>query len=805
MVILHYKALLSHHSVSSSNRSRLADARVWLRHSRHGHCGATYEGQTGDCDGGLRGSWGLPHSIQTTAQAAHFCLKRCRLWCARCNYISVSLAGRDCSWYFACSRLQQVPTVQFVSGNVSAAPQTTRGSNGAPAERRHAADGVRAYLGALYPAARQQLRRLPEALLIAHYGRLELLYPCGLYESAEQSTSAARCGPISSRYDDDAAAAAAAATPPRVPYLPPGAWYRTSHHSGQLDAFMGGDFFRWHRPVERTRGRTTAAALADFESNLGALVGPAPAWTPAVALARYVLDPCGLQQPQRQPQTPPAQRPDAARSGGRPQPRTPRKAVAVLEHAGSSASGGGGGGGTIGGGTIGGCGLRSSRKAAELRALRDGDFVEVTQWGGVLTRGCPPICGLWGLVWAGSGVLMRVARPRVSTNKASAIADMLRELGRRDAARAQALIAAWGLGAEPDAPPPRGWVATRAPKRAAAVWVHTATGERAQGGMRPDSTASYDGCRARERRAGRPDDAVACAVVALLTAHPCGGTAEVAAFAPLLWRWRDFASRANASDVLRAFDSLGAGGGVGGGHGAAADTGAGTSHAGGGLFSLAEGEALLWLFGACGIGPWHTLGNHSFGWDAMLASLACALGHATLVLAASSNDNGLFHPEFVDYDLPPHLGWPLAPSATAAPGDAPTRFVNDVRRCVSPLAWAASSDGAAITDAADEAELRRTVHRHYLATNKFGVPTRLPNWSAGAVHAAGGGGTPSPPSPCHLAFGAAAASPEGDPEACNHYSRRGNGPNESKACWAWCDGTLSQAKAASSLLSLRIA
>ena len=42
-------------------------------------------------------------------------------------------------------------------------------------------------------------------------------------------------------------------------------------------------------------------------------------------------------------------------------------------------------------------------------------------------------------------------------------------------------------------------------------------------------------------------------------------------------------------------------------------------------------------------------------------------------------------------------------------------------------------------------------------------------------------------------------------DACNHYMRQGNGPNESKACWAWCDGTMSQSKATTSLLSLRVA
>ena len=49
----------------------------------------------------------------------------------------------------------------------------------------------------------------------------------------------------------------------------------------------------------------------------------------------------------------------------------------------------------------------------------------------------------------------------------------------------------------------------------------------------------------------------------------------------------------------------------------------------------------------------------------------------------------------------------------------------------------------------------------------------------------------------------AEGAPEGAVGACNHYERQGSGPNATKACWAWCDGTMSQAKAHASLLSIR--
>ena len=57
----------------------------------------------GDCNNGQLGSWQLTGTeTQNTSAAAMACLERCH-GCARCRYISVSLADADCSWYHRCS------------------------------------------------------------------------------------------------------------------------------------------------------------------------------------------------------------------------------------------------------------------------------------------------------------------------------------------------------------------------------------------------------------------------------------------------------------------------------------------------------------------------------------------------------------------------------------------------------------------------------------------------------------------------------------------------------------------------------
>ena len=60
-------------------------ADTFLAHAGSGHCGETTEHQTGDCDAGQSGAWGLPPTALTLAQAVHVCSRRCVRWCARCT------------------------------------------------------------------------------------------------------------------------------------------------------------------------------------------------------------------------------------------------------------------------------------------------------------------------------------------------------------------------------------------------------------------------------------------------------------------------------------------------------------------------------------------------------------------------------------------------------------------------------------------------------------------------------------------------------------------------------------------------
>ena len=75
-----------------------------------------------------------------------------------------------------------------------------------------------------------------------------------------------------------------------------------------------------------------------------------------------------------------------------------------------------------------------------MRRLRDGDAIEVEQWGGLLGADeCPPICGLWANVWHGTGVMLRVRTPFVSLNKATALLEMFAALETRNASALEAL------------------------------------------------------------------------------------------------------------------------------------------------------------------------------------------------------------------------------------------------------------------------------------------------------------------------------------------------------------------------------
>ena len=78
----------------------------WLASSSHGYCAATID--AGDCSHGDMGSFPLPavdldavNHGWTWRPAIEFCLAKCA-GCARCEFVTVSIEDRDCSWYHHC-------------------------------------------------------------------------------------------------------------------------------------------------------------------------------------------------------------------------------------------------------------------------------------------------------------------------------------------------------------------------------------------------------------------------------------------------------------------------------------------------------------------------------------------------------------------------------------------------------------------------------------------------------------------------------------------------------------------------------
>ena len=266
-----------------------------------------------------------------------------------------------------------------------------------------------------------------------------------------------------------------------------------------------------------------------------------------------------------------------------------------------------------------------------------------------------------------------------------------------------------------------------------------------------------------------PDASVGlCLAATLATMHPCpkaGGAAEIMTLAT---NWTAWAKRARPQAVVNALAHLSDP------QAAARDD---RAHGGGPSFVArlfpAGRFALHWLFGICGIGP-PILRQSGLGWDTQLATLACALGHKTVVLAASSNDNGLLHQEFVDFDVPEPLGWAGIPDEGAVSG------TNDMNRCLQPFRWVQRDRAAGIrAEAMRHEQLRASL----VSTHKFML---------------------APGEPCALRFGPnGSVSDEVERFKACRVPRPRSAMSDDKACWAWCDGGMSQAFSATSLLQVR--
>ena len=108
-------ALLSRREVHGVGVSPFA---TWRSRAARGSCGATQEGDAGDCKRGTQGSFGWPGSSSRLADGVGACLHSCSQ-CSRCRYISVSARFSDCSWFSSCrlSQLQAAANTRtFLSG-----------------------------------------------------------------------------------------------------------------------------------------------------------------------------------------------------------------------------------------------------------------------------------------------------------------------------------------------------------------------------------------------------------------------------------------------------------------------------------------------------------------------------------------------------------------------------------------------------------------------------------------------------------------------------------------------------------------
>ena len=172
--------------------------------------------------------------------------------------------------------------------------------------------------------------------------------------------------------------------------------------------------------------------------------------------------------------------------------------------------------------------------------------------------------------------------------------------------------------------------------------------------------------------------------------------------------------------------------------------------------SLRRGAPEDWCAAVCGTGPFYDRKRRPWAaYDALLAALACLLGRRAVVLARSANDNGYFHQELVDFDVPASLGgWP----------DAPAGGLNGLE-CLAPF----------FPDGADDRDARLAAH--WAATRKFATcdPT-----------------DPAPcardPGPCRLGPDAATAR-----DRCRTFAD--DPPTADRACYVACAGALAEAHA----------
>eukprot|EP00966_Prymnesium_polylepis_P255254 5897425-Prymnesium_polylepis.1 len=170
-----------------------------------------------------------------------------------------------------------------------------------------------------------------------------------------------------------------------LPYTPPGAFFRAPETPTCCDKLASGAAFDRHRrPIKLLH----AVRRDCHVSGVTGRYGPQPSWTPHTALTRYVFYPAGF-------------------CANATHKSRLNASCTVFD-------------------------LRGHRRISWAFGLREGQRVEITQYGGWLEPGHDHGKGLWANLWRGSGVFLRLGSPFVSLCKICAVVDMIEALHRLD-------------------------------------------------------------------------------------------------------------------------------------------------------------------------------------------------------------------------------------------------------------------------------------------------------------------------------------------------------------------------------------
>ena len=149
-------------------------------------------------------------------------------------------------------------------------------------QQSRSADGraeLLAYLIAVYPGERAALQALRTHELSQRFESLDYYYACHATRTAAMLPEGG-CSPITSSDGTKQ-------QPPRLPYLPPGTYYRAQPPSDPSKQRWNtnGALLEHPKPVQRVIVNLDGAARG-FHSALAGRAGPQPAWTNPFAITR---------------------------------------------------------------------------------------------------------------------------------------------------------------------------------------------------------------------------------------------------------------------------------------------------------------------------------------------------------------------------------------------------------------------------------------------------------------------------------------------------------------------------------------